>query len=1185
MKSQPVRAFLSIVFSAFMLLSTGCGSDGGSGTTKNPPPVPDFSIAISPQTLTLTSGTSNSFQVSVTPLNGFTGSVTIQVSNLPSGVTLNPAAPFSIAASSSQTITINVASTVAAASYTVNLSATSGSLSHSATVALAVQAPVNPGFSLSVTPSSITLPPGAQGTFQITLQPFGGFSGEAEVEISGLPAGVTMSPPGAFALGSSEPQTVTLATSINMSGGSYTLSVNASSGALSQSASEALTIGNSAPLPSRADFVRTDDTPGDIVYDQTHQCVYVTNPVAGTVDVISSQTYQILRRIPVPSPAGIDISPDNSTVFIGTGTQAVYALNTANMAITARYLVPNNQASASVVLAQPPEAPVAAPDGTVLISLSNEIVKWNPATNQTTTVLSNPPAGFQYGLAEGPMARSAGHTKLILSNNLSTSTVYVYDTATNTFSAPLTFNGYASTVAANPAGTQFAVAWVDNTSQEPWITFLDANLNTLAKVSGGGNILYSNDGSTLYESGIWNGQLPAIGTMSATTYTLTALKPLYASNEGNQAPPTTASTPMATDETGRIFGSADHGLAIDDITGAHTYAGTEVYPYDDLFAVPDAGPAGQQTSIEIKTSDTPVSAIWFGSLAGSYAGDSPYLSVTTAAVNQTGPVNIRIEDAGNAEVWMPQAYTFGAVLASGPDLAGPASGGVSVPLFGYGLGNNAAAAGTSMAAGTTITFGGVPATISSAYSDPPETPPTATYPFPLWDVTVTVPAVKAGAGDIVATTASGASTLHSAYHALNTQSYAMDGTPNSMIYDPTRQQLYIAVTDHVDVFSLASKSFSSAIQVPTLNGIKQLAGMALTPDGKDLIVSNWGDASVAVINPDSPSGATAVAIGAASAPSSGQGPNHLAATNTDLVFVGVGAQPDTISATGARRSGATGQLNILPSASSAATYSPEASVWLLNLSSMTASPYAPLSAAPLGPNSMAASPDGSQVCIAGEYIGFVLYASATTSLTTGPLYSGANACALSNSFVAAATSEGVVVGNLSLLETGTTSLLDYQLGTLNGSPFGIAVDGTGALLYVPYSNMIELFDAHTGEVRESIAPPTDISELLYDNGTIAVDSTGSQVFVFTVNGLTAIQMDELPLAIGSITASGSSWTIQGTGFSSGTAISVDGNPVSAQFNGTNELQVSGAPSLNSSHTIALTNPDGHSYTYDVAYLE
>jgi hypothetical protein len=79
-------------------------------------------------------------------------------------------------------------------------------------------------------------------------------------------------------------------------------------------------------------------------------------------------------------------------------------------------------------------------------------------------------------------------------------------------------------------------------------------------------------------------------------------------------------------------------------------------------------------------------------------------------------------------------------------------------------------------------------------------------------------------------------------------------------------------------------------------------------------------------------------------------------------------------------------------------------------------------------------------------------------------------------------------------------------------------------------------------------------------------------------------MDVLPLAVGSITASGSTWEIAGTGFSSGTMVSVDGSPLSVQFTDAQHLQLSNAPDLSTFHLVTLTNPDGHSYTYDAAYF-
>jgi YVTN family beta-propeller protein len=1180
-----------ILFTALTGCSSGSGSTGSGGGSN-----PDFSISVSPNALTLTAGTSSSFQVSLSPIDGFSGSATVSVSGLPTGVTIQPASGFSVSASSPQTVTVNIASSVTAGNYSIQVSASSGSLSHSGTVGVTVTVPVNPDFALTVNPASLSIVSGSGASFNVSIQGSGGFSGGVQIQISGLPTGSTISPAGSFTLYPAQSQTVTLGTADSLSQGSYNLTVAGSSGTLSHSGTESVTVESSQAPPSRADFVRTDDTPGGIVYDQLHQRVYETNPIAGTVDAISTVTHQILRRIPVPSPAGIDISPDDSTVFIGTTTQAVYAMDTATMALTARYVAPlgHTAGNASVVTAEPPSAPVAAPDGTVLISEVNvsgggQIMDWNPTTGTTTTVNANPPTGFIYGAANGVMGPSADHTKVILSNDQNPSTVYVYDEATNTFSAPLSVDGYVFSVAVNPAGTQFAMAEFTNALVFQTV-LLDANLNTIATIPGAGNVLYnvlySADGKYLYES-VDYGQygFPLILLINTTTFEVAGLSPLYTSEEALRSPSGQSAIPLATDRTGLVFGSADHGLSIDDTTDLRNYTANPGYPTNDFSLVPNAGPVGQTQSVQVETASYPsVPQVWFGPVAGSSAVGGSYLEATAPAFGQTGPVNVRINGTINgtdiAQAWMPNAYTYGAMLSPGPDLAAPAAGGVVATLYGYGLGNNSASPG-SWASETTATLGGQSATISSGllYTG------TGGYPFPLWDLTAKVPATTPGDGDINVTTPWGTSTLHNVYHALDMPSYALDGTPYSMLYDPTRQQLYIAVTDHVDVFSLANDSFASTIQVPTLNGLKQLGGMALTPDGSKLLVANWGDGSVAVIDPDNPSTATAVAVGVPPSQSPwDQGPNQLAATNTGLVFVGVGGEPftmaPTLKNTDARQLMRPGSPRRFTTPSQQ-----EAGVWTIDLNSMSATAYPPMANFAAAP-AISASSDGSEVCFTGGYVGFALYNSATTDLTQGDMYASRASCAVTGSEAASASADngfGAVIDNLDGEELTNTNLTDYEQSALGTLPEiqGVALDTTGALLYLPFTNSIGVFDAHTGEYRESILTP-GIAAL--SDGSIDIDDTGTQIFIVTASGLTVVKMDKLPLAIGSVTGSGGSWTITGTGFSAGTTVTVDGAAVSTEYVDAQHLAVSEAPALSSAHTVELTNPDGHSYTYDAAYL-
>jgi hypothetical protein len=90
-------------------------------------------------TLTVQQGGSGTTQLTLTPRNGFTGPVNLSLENPPAGVTLFPTS-VNVTGSNpaQQTLTLNVASSVAATSYTLTLKATSGSITKMATLNLTV---------------------------------------------------------------------------------------------------------------------------------------------------------------------------------------------------------------------------------------------------------------------------------------------------------------------------------------------------------------------------------------------------------------------------------------------------------------------------------------------------------------------------------------------------------------------------------------------------------------------------------------------------------------------------------------------------------------------------------------------------------------------------------------------------------------------------------------------------------------------------------------------------------------------------------------------------------------------------------------------------------------------------------------------------------------------------------------
>jgi len=98
-------------------------------------PAPSFTLGASPASLTVAQGASGKSTITVTGQNGFTGSVTLAASGLPSGVTAvfatNPTTGSSV-------LTLTAGSTAAVGSGTVTIKGTSGSLTASTTVAVTI---------------------------------------------------------------------------------------------------------------------------------------------------------------------------------------------------------------------------------------------------------------------------------------------------------------------------------------------------------------------------------------------------------------------------------------------------------------------------------------------------------------------------------------------------------------------------------------------------------------------------------------------------------------------------------------------------------------------------------------------------------------------------------------------------------------------------------------------------------------------------------------------------------------------------------------------------------------------------------------------------------------------------------------------------------------------------------------
>jgi len=151
--------------------------------------VQSFSLSASPSAVSIAKGgASGTSTITITPVNGFSGNVTLTNSKLPAGVTAsfspNPATSTSV-------LTLTASATAKAGTTTVTITGTSGSLTATTTITLTVT-PLG-GFSLTATPKSLTVAHGNSGTSTITVVPTNGFDQEVTLTTSGVPSGVTAS--------------------------------------------------------------------------------------------------------------------------------------------------------------------------------------------------------------------------------------------------------------------------------------------------------------------------------------------------------------------------------------------------------------------------------------------------------------------------------------------------------------------------------------------------------------------------------------------------------------------------------------------------------------------------------------------------------------------------------------------------------------------------------------------------------------------------------------------------------------------------------------------------------------------------------------------------------------------------------------------------------------------------------
>ncbi|HEX9613198.1 MAG TPA: WD40 repeat domain-containing protein [Candidatus Bathyarchaeia archaeon] len=203
---------------------------------------PDFTVNADPTSVTVNVAAAANSTMTVAPLNGFTGTVSLGVTTNSTNLVCSLSATSITGGSGSSTLTCTGSS---AGNYLATITGTRGTISHSATVIYHIIG--SQDFTLSANPTSLNIPAGSSGTSTITLRSLNGFSGTLSVSASVSPSGPVASlSPASVVLnsGGTGIATLNVTTSSGMLG-SYMVNINATSGTFFHSISLNVTVTSS----------------------------------------------------------------------------------------------------------------------------------------------------------------------------------------------------------------------------------------------------------------------------------------------------------------------------------------------------------------------------------------------------------------------------------------------------------------------------------------------------------------------------------------------------------------------------------------------------------------------------------------------------------------------------------------------------------------------------------------------------------------------------------------------------------------------------------------------------------------------------------------------------------------------------------------------------------------------------